>query len=141
MKRTVILGMGLIALAVWGVNLQLGHAAEGKRRAETQTFMRMKLAWSQNILEGLTLEKFDAVSKNSIRLREMTASNAWFVIRQPDYMTSTTNFQKSVDALYLAAVDKNLDGATEAYQKVMKRCVECHRLVRLDQRSPAAREK
>ena len=141
MKPKLILGVGLIALAVWGLNYQLSHAAEGRRRADTQTFMRLKLAWSQNILEGLTLEKFDAVSKGAIRLRDMTASNAWFAIRQPDYMTSTTNFQKNVDALYLAAVDKNLDGATEAYQQVMKRCVECHRLVRLEQRKSAVRER
>ena len=140
MKPKVILGVGLIALAVWGINCQLSHAAEGGRRAATQTFMRMKLAWSQTILEGLTLEKFDEVSKNAIRLRNMTVSNAWFVISQPDYMASTTNFQRSVDALYLAAVDKNLDGATEAYQKVMKSCVECHRLVRLDQRKPTVQE-
>jgi hypothetical protein len=46
-----------------------------------------------------------------------------------------------VDALYLAAVDKNLDGATEAYQGVMKGCVECHRLVRLEQRKPTTRDK
>ena len=141
MKPKVILGMGLIALAIWSLNCQLSHAAEGRRRADTQTFMRMKLAWSQNILEGLTLERFDAVSKNAIRLRDMTASNAWHVMRQADYMASTTNFQKNVDALYLAAVDKNLDGATEAYQQVMKSCVECHRLVRLEQRKPTAREK
>ena len=42
----------------------------------------------------------------------------WFVMRQPDYMARTTNFQQSVDALYLAAVDKNLEAATEAYLKV-----------------------
>jgi hypothetical protein len=49
-------------------------------------------------------------------------------------MQYTTNFQKSADALYMAAVDKNLEGATEAYVKMARNCVECHRLVRIDQR-------
>ena len=100
--------------------------------------MRMKMAWSQGVLEGLTLEKFDAISRNAIRMRDMTQSNQWFVSKQPDYMARTTNFQQSVDALYLAAVDKNLDAATEAYLKVTRSCVECHRLVRTDQRKQPA---
>jgi hypothetical protein len=113
-------------------------AAETKpRRAATQAFMRMKLAWSQAALEGLTLEKFDVVSQNAIRMRNMTQSNQWFIAKQPDYMALTTNFQKSAEALYMAAVDKNLEAATEAYTKVARNCVECHRLVRVGQRKNA----
>ena len=113
-------------------------AAETKpRRAANQTFMRTKLAWSQAALEGITLEKFDVVSQNAIRMRNMTQSNHWFTMKQPDYMAQTTNYQKSVDALYMAAVDKNLEAATEAYTKVARNCVDCHRLVRTEQRKNA----
>lgn len=104
------------------------------RRPATQAFMRQKLVCSQGILEGLALEKFDLVSKNALRLRNMTQSNMWFTIKQPDYMQHTTNYQRSVETLYTAAIDKNLDAATEAYANVAKNCVECHRVVRLDQR-------
>ena len=68
-------------------------------------FMRTKLAWSGLVLEGLSLEKFDMVSINAIRLRNLTQSNLWFVLQQPDYLLQTTNFQQSADALYMAAVD------------------------------------
>lgn len=123
----VTLGAALLACSL--------AAAETKpKRAATQTFMRMKLAWSHAALEGLTLEKFDVVSQNAIRMRNMTQSNQWFTMKQPDYMALTTNYQKSVDALYLAAVDKNLEAATEAYTKVVRNCVECHRMVRSEQR-------
>jgi cytochrome c556 len=67
----------------------------------------------------------------------MTRSNLWFVLKQPDYLAHTTNYQKSVEALYKAAVDKDLEAATEAYAKVTRNCVECHRLVRADQRKNA----
>jgi hypothetical protein len=113
-------------------------SAETRPRAETQAFMRLKSVWSQGILDGLTLEKFDEVSRNAVRLRDMTQSNLWYVARQPDYMRHTTNFQQSVDALYMGAVDKKLDVATEAYLNVIKNCVACHRLVRTDQRKQAA---
>ena len=126
---------GTLSAAVLAVSLV---AAETRpKRAATQTFMRMKLAWSQAALEGLTLEKFDVVSQNAIRMRDMTQSNQWFTMKQPDYLARTTNYQKSVEALYMAAVDKNLEAATEAYTKVARNCVECHRLVRAEQRKNA----
>ena len=126
-------GAGLAALMVWALAGQFSTGAEIKSRADTQTFMRVKMVWSQSVLEGLTFEKFDTVSRNAIRMRDMTQSNQWFVVRQPDYMQRTKDYQKSVDALYMAAVDKNLDAATEAYVKVIRNCVECHRLVRTEQ--------
>ena len=141
MKPKWIFSLFAVVLIVWVTTSPFSTAAEVRRRAETQTFMKVKLAWSQGILEGITLEKFDVVSRNAIRMRDMTQSNQWFVVRQPDYMARTTNFQQSVDALYLAAVDKNLDAATEAYLKVTRSCVECHRLVRADQRKQAVRGK
>ena len=133
MIRTVLAG----TLSAGVLVFSLVAAETRPKRAATQTFMRMKLAWSQAALEGLALEKFDMVSQNAIRMRDMTQSNQWFTMKQPDYMQRTTNFQKSADALYMAAVDKNLEAATEAYVKVARSCVECHRLVRTEQRKNA----
>lgn len=134
MKPSVMIGVACFVLVAWGVTSHLSYGAPGPRRQETQAFMRQKLTWSLATLEGITLEKFDLVSKNAIRMRNMTQSNQWFTVRQPDYMRYTTNFYQSIDALYLAAVDKKLDAATEAYVKVSRNCVECHRLVRTEQR-------
>ena len=129
------LGWGAVAGVLVG-GLLVG--AELKpRRAAHQAFMRNKLVYSQAILEGMALEKHDVISKNAIRLREMTSSNLWYSMRQPDYMLQTTNYQKNVDALYMAAVDKNLDRVTDAYAAVARSCVDCHRLVRLEQRRGA----
>ena len=66
-------------------------------------------------------------------LLNMTQSNLWYLTRQFDDMRHTTNFQKCAEALYSGAIDKNLDAATDAYVKVARSCVECHRLVRADQ--------
>ena len=124
----------LLVLAGWIFTGHRTFSADSPRRAENRVFMRQKLAWSQGVLEGLTLEQFNLVSKNALLMRDMTQSNGWFAVKHQDYMTLTTNYYKSVDKLYLAAVDKNLNAATEAYTAVVKNCVECHRLVRLDQR-------
>lgn len=132
MKPVPILVTGLLVLVAGLFTNQLSTGAE--RRPRAQTFMRMKLAWSQAALEGLTLEKFDVVARNAIRMRDMTQSNQWFTMKQPDYLRHTTNFQKSAEALYMAATDKNLEATTDAYVKMARNCVECHRLVRSEQR-------
>jgi hypothetical protein len=124
----VAVGAGLLAFAFVA-------AEKGPARKATEAFMRGKMVRSDLILQGLVLEKFDLVAKNATQLRDMTHSNLWYTMRQPDYLAQTTNFQKSVDALYMAAVDKNLDSATEAYMKVARTCVDCHRLVRSEQHS------
>lgn len=134
-KSIIQTGCGVLLAAV--ATCSLIAAELQPRRAASQAFMRQKLGWSQATLEGLTLEKFDLVSKNAIQMRNMTHSNLWFTVRQPDYLRLTTNYQKSVDQLYLAAVDKKLDAATEAYVSVMRSCVDCHRVVRSDQRKNA----
>lgn len=140
MKSNVIVEAKWMAvMAAGALAVSLPAADNRPSRIENQTFMRVKLAWSQAALEGLTLERFDVVSQNAIRMRNMTHSNQWFTMRHPDYLAHTTNYQKSVDALYLAAVDKKLDEATEAYIKVTRNCVECHRLVRTEQRKNAGR--
>lgn len=138
MNTKPIIGVGMAgALTAAVLGLSLMAADVHPKRQATKAFMRQKLAWSQAALEGLTLEKFDQLTLNAVKMRNMTVSNLWFVIRQPDYMAHTTNYQRSVDALYIAAVDKKLDAATDAYMSVVRNCVECHRLVRLDQRKNA----
>ena len=128
----VALALGLAA----GLN-----GAERQPRAGNKVMMRAKLAWSSGVLEGLTLEKYDQVSRNALRLRDLTQSNLWYTMRQPEYMVLTTNFQASAQAVYMAAADKNLVSATEAYARMTRACVECHRLVRVEQRKdkPAVR--
>ena len=136
-KTTMIRAAMAGLLTAVALVFSLVAAEPGPKRAANQTFMRTKLAWSQAALEGITLERFDVVSQNAIRMRDMTQSNQWFTMRHPDYLARTTNYQKSVEALYMAAVDKNLEAATEAYTKVARSCVECHRLVRVEQRKNA----
>jgi hypothetical protein len=131
-KTTKLIGLGLAG----GILILTALAATPPRRPAAQAFMRQKLVYSQGVMEGLALERFDLISQNAINLRRMTQSNLWYSIRQPDYMLRTTNYQIAVDGLYKAAIDRNLDAATEAFTKVSRSCVECHRVLRRDQRPP-----
>ena len=129
MLSTAALGCLLAVTA-----LSQAGAEKRQQKLEQRAFMRQKLVYSQGILEGMALEKYELVSKNALHMRNMSKSNFWLSIKEVDYMRATTNFQKSIEALALAAADKQLDAVTEAYGQVAKNCVECHRIVRRDQR-------
>lgn len=126
----------LVACAAAGV---VSAQKVSEMRTRQRVFMRSKLAYSQAILEGLTLEKFDLVSKNALRMRDMTQQGDWFLKQEwflynnPEYKAAITNFHHQTDALFVAAADKNLTSAKEAYKNVVDSCVSCHVLFRAEQ--------
>ena len=126
----------LLVLAVAAVGLA---AATYENRATSKSFMREKLIYSQGVLEGLTLEQFDLVTKNGIKMRKMNLTNLFYVVETPMYMSSLTNYQKAIDQMLLASADKDLKKATEAYHRVVESCVECHRIFRTVQKVKAVR--
>jgi hypothetical protein len=115
--------------------LLVGFACQAADRAikPTQAAMRLKLTYAQGVLEGITLEKFDLVLTNAARLRDMSQTNVFVLVGNPDYQTSRTNFQASVDALTQAAKEQNSRKATEAYMKMAQSCFDCHKTFRREQ--------
>jgi len=126
--KILIAGIGMLALSF------VVLAAPYEKRTVSRGYMRQKLAYSQGILEGLTLEKFDLVTKNAIRIRGMNLTNYWYWQTNRAYMGYITNYQQSIDRLLNASTDKDLDKSTRAYQAVVQSCVECHRHFRTEQR-------
>jgi hypothetical protein len=122
--KTKILIAGIIGMVALSFVVL---AAPYEKRSVSRGYMRQKLAYSQGILEGLTLEKFDLVTKNAIRIRGMNLTNVWYWQKNPDYMGYLKNYQRNIDRLLNASTDKDLDKSTGAYQTVIQSCVECHR--------------
>jgi hypothetical protein len=104
-----------------------------KHERSTQPFMRQKLVFAQGLLEGITLEKFDLVLTNATRLRDMTHTNVFLVLGNPDYRSRVTSFQARVDALSAAAKATDPARCFDAYTKVTESCVECHKYFRREQ--------
>ena len=119
--------MAVLTFLVWtsGVWAQQTH--------RTRDFMRQKLTYTQGVVEGITLEKYDLVLTNATSLRNMNLTNAFLALKNPDYVQDMTNFQAKVDTLMRGAKDKNLEKSTDAYAEVVRSCVACHRTFRLDQ--------
>lgn len=123
-----------MAVCAW----QFGTAASESQRP-TQDFMRQKLTYAANILEGLTLERYDQVVTNAVKLGNMNLTNAYVIVRNPDYHSATVEFQQAVESLRKNAQKKELSAAYEDYNRVTRSCVNCHRTFRREQHVAAER--
>jgi hypothetical protein len=132
MRRSVG-GVLPFAAVVAIVAVVLGVRAEGRQPGKRAEFMRMKLEYSKNVLEGLTVENYDEIAKNAKALRLMSRAAEWEVRTIPnagDYVAFTSEFQRLTDDLSKAAQAKNLDAATLAYLQLTMNCVNCHKYSR-----------
>jgi hypothetical protein len=130
---TALLGLVLIGLAAASL-ARPGRAASGTEQPHTRSeFMRQKLEYAKNVLEGLSLEKYDQIEKNGRALKLLSQAAEWEVPMIPnatDYVSQTTEFQRSADELVKQAKANNIDGATLAYVRMTISCVQCHKYVR-----------
>lgn len=92
--------------------------------------MKMKLDKSKAILEGLTLEDFDAIAKNAKALKLLSLESGWNVLQTPEYVTQSQEFRRTAEMIAEAAKEKNISRATLGYVSMTVRCVECHSYMR-----------
>ena len=112
--------------------LSTGGAEQQEKQSRSE-FMRRKLEFSKNVLEGLALEQYPMIEKNAKALRVLSQAAEWEVPMIPnvtDYVALTSEFQRYADDLIKAAKQGNIDGATLAYVKLTMNCVQCHKYVR-----------
>jgi hypothetical protein len=111
--------------------LSTGRASQQKQNRSE--YMRRKLEFSKNVLEGLALEQYPIIEKNAKALKVLSQAAEWEVPMIPnatDYVVLTSEFQRYTDDLVKAAKQGNIDGATLAYVKLTMNCVQCHKYVR-----------
>ncbi len=105
-------------------------AARSEPPNNVRDFMRVKLAHSQKVLEGLATEDFDEIAKNAQAMSLLSQATNWQVLQTPEYLQQSQDFRRTADALTDAAKKKNLDGAALAYVELTMKCINCHKYVR-----------
>jgi hypothetical protein len=123
--------IAVLTLAV--VALEATRAEQPTAKRTRAEFMRQKLGFSKDALEGLALEQFALIEKSGKALKRLSEAAEWEVGTIPnftDYVAMTTEFQRYADDLIKQAKQKNIDGATLAYLKLTTSCVQCHKFVR-----------
>ena len=127
MKKNLITAAAILGLAM-GVPLVPGHGQESQKNLKA--LMMRKLTNSEKILEGLTLNDFDKVSKHAENLIEISKAAEWRVLKTRDYELYSNQFRRNCQSLIKQAKAKNTDGVALAYVDMTLTCVKCHQHVR-----------
>lgn len=123
----------LAKFAGWGVAAAVVVAAVssyGSKPNEVGTFMRAKLDHSKKVLEGLALEDYAMIARESQEMSLLSQATNWQVLQTAEYLEQSQDFRRTADALTEAAREKNLDGAALRYVELTMQCVNCHKYVR-----------
>jgi hypothetical protein len=135
MKLTIRRSLCVSLAGLAGLALAF-HAARASQPVQKRTraeFMRQKLDFAKEVLEGLALEQFATIEKGGKALKKLSEAAEWEVATIPnatDYVMMTTDFQRHADELVKQAKAKNIDAATLAYVKLTMSCVQCHKFIR-----------
>jgi len=130
---------GLVAFGSigWASSFIAGAPQDGPLVVrDVSGFMMKKLDSSREIVGGLAMENYDAISKAAQDLLLLSHEADWNVITTKPYLQMSSDFRGSVARLRDAGHEKNVDRATLAYFEVTLNCVRCHKYIR-DQNGPA----
>ena len=130
MRRFLIVIFALsVSLAVTPTH-RPSRAEERQPADESNTWMKKKLEFSQNILSGLTEGNHEKIATNATAMNYMNYLEKWVKADKPEYKRQLSYFELANRELLKSARDKNIEGATLAYNQLTISCVQCHKVVR-----------
>ncbi len=94
-------------------------------------YMRVKLMFTQNIIEGLTMKNFETIRQAGEEIRTVTEGAAWNAVDSDEYRFQSREFQRSVESLIKAAETGNIEATTLRFFGMTTKCVDCHEHLRM----------
>ena len=104
--------------------------AQADKESDVKEAMRQKVAYSQQVLVGITLEDYGLVADNAKKLVELSNKTNWYSRQVPEYELFLNEFRRNAQELMKAGEEKNLDAASVAYGQMTLSCVSCHKFIR-----------
>ena len=105
-----------------------------KKENEGDRWMQAKLHSAQQIFAGLTQGDLDVVKKRAQYMAVVNVLEDWLkkseFKKKSAYQGQLNAFEFANKELIRHAEDDNIDGALEAWVKLSRSCVECHKLIR-----------
>jgi cytochrome c556 len=106
------------------------YAQTEKESGAVKEAMRQKVAYSQQVLVGITLEDYRLIANNAEKLVELSNKTNWYSRQVPEYDLFLNEFRRNAQQLAAAGQQKNLDAASLAYVQMTLSCVSCHQFIR-----------
>jgi hypothetical protein len=93
-------------------------------------FMRMKLNYTQNILEGLSTRDFGLIISGAEEVERITQAEAWNSNDFADYQKISDELRSVATHLKKAGQKSNLEAAALRYFELTMKCMDCHQYLR-----------
>ncbi len=104
-----------------------GETHQGK---PVSFWMKKKLEYSKNVLEGIAAGDFDQVAQNAQTMRGLNAVESFVRGRNPGYRAQLQLFEESLDEIIRQSNKENLEGITLGFHQLTTSCVHCHKQLR-----------
>jgi hypothetical protein len=118
------------AVAALAVAVTVLFVCPARGQDKASIWMKQKRELTQNVLAGLTEGDFDKINANAAAMNFLGYLEKWARAGQPEYKQQTTYFAFANRELIRHAKEKNIDGATLAFNQLTTSCVQCHKIVR-----------
>jgi hypothetical protein len=129
MKRC-LLALAAVIVSLAGLSACFTRAQEQPLAEKSEEWMKKKLELSQKILAGLARADFNTIGRNAEAMNFLGYLEKWTRADMPEYKRQVGFFEFANQELIRQAKDKNLEGATLAFNQLTVTCVDCHRIVR-----------
>lgn len=132
-QRKKLLAFGLSAVVVCIVGVTWNSFAQENDHSDAiarRDFMRAKMMYSSNILQGLTSHDFKTIEESADEISGLTRAEEWLAVKDEDYARMSNELRISADRLKKAAKEENIDGATLRFVDMTVKCIDCHEHIR-----------
>jgi len=125
-----MLTVAAFSLGTLSVCSSSGQEKKSTEQEKSSVWMKKKLEFSQTILSGLTESDFEKIRLNAEAMGILDHLEKWTGVGMPEYKRQVSSFELANRELIRQAREKNLFGATLAYNQLTVTCVQCHKIVR-----------
>lgn len=126
-SRPALIAALLAGTLVAGWAVASGMSAQDPETEQSRRdFMRTKLLYSQNIMEGITTRNFDLIAEGAAEIRKITEAELWLAANTDEYRHFSGDLRAIADRISAAAKAGNLDAAAFRFSDMTANCMDCH---------------
>jgi hypothetical protein len=133
MRRTwLAICLALVALTL-GANYSWHFNSQDQEKQDDiiiRDLMRSKLMYSQNIVEGLSIGRFDLIEAAATEIERVAGAREWVTPDDPKLAQIREEMKSTAVRLRKTAQKKNLEGAAVRYFELTMKCIDCHQALR-----------
>lgn len=129
--------MRLPRLTIWIASTVLAagvHGASLAQETPEDALMEAKSRYAHALLDALVREDFGAMRDQALRLKAVAGTADWKASESAAYVRLSDAFVAATNDLAGAARAGDGNAAALAYMDLTMKCVQCHRLLRSDER-------